>query len=271
MDISALGQHATDTQKTKIFNQSNALQCQLDNWAQIQVLYMPVVAPICAREDACRSESTTAPESTTALKPENFQLWLPSQLDTHLPCNQKLHECEWELQYAQAHDALNDDSKFEKKHASKAKYNTAQDALTALAPLLAKVGWSDILCPLGGTDMRPMGDFIQGQSKGTHDIPWIWKTPGALQDNDKGLQDCTWWSGLASAQHFKRLADSEGSRAYANQQSALCEAMLEKFRQCWAIVPAVVAAELNDDGMLGMTDTDSMLTIEGPPPLAAED
>ncbi|KAG1784380.1 uncharacterized protein HD556DRAFT_1435459 [Suillus plorans] len=334
-DISALGQHATDIQKTKIFNQSNALQRRLDMWAQIQVLYMPAVAPIRAMEDACRSEGTAA------LKPESFQLRLPSQLAPHLPCNQQLRECEWELRYAQAHDALNDVRQHirlfthlntfrtanvrgqrastrartalnlaeQKKRASKAKYDAARDALTALAPLLGKFGWTDIMRPLGWTDMRPMGDFIQGQSEGTRDIPWIWKTPGVLQDNDEGLQDClriewckaraqearwseellllleemqrvlmfltwqgTWWSGLASARHQERLADSEGSRAYANRQSALREAMAEKFRQRWAIVPAVVAAELDDDGTLDIADTDStMLTIEGPPPLAVED
>jgi len=81
----------------------------------------------------------------------------------------------------------------------------------------------------------------------------------------------TWWSGLASAHHFERPADSEGSRAYANRQSMLREAMVEKFRQCWAIVPAVVAAELDDNSMLDMANTNGTLTIEGPPPLAAED
>ncbi|KAG1851620.1 hypothetical protein DFJ58DRAFT_842105 [Suillus subalutaceus] len=82
----------------------------------------------------------------------------------------------------------------------------------------------------------------------------------------------TWWSGLASARHFERSADSEGPRAYTNRQSALREAMAEKFRQCWANVPAVIAAELDDNGTLDIADTGSMmLTIEGPPPLAAED
>jgi hypothetical protein len=47
--------------------------------------------------------------------------------------------------------------------------------------------------------------------------------------------------------------------------------MSEKFKQQWAIVPAVVIAELDDDSTLGMADTDGTLTIEGPPPLAAED
>jgi hypothetical protein len=51
----------------------------------------------------------------------------------------------------------------------------------------------------------------------------------------------------------------------------LREAMVEKFRQCWAIVPAVVAAELDDNSMLDMANTNGTLTIEGPPPLAAED
>ncbi|KAG2110058.1 hypothetical protein BD769DRAFT_1630385 [Suillus cothurnatus] len=308
-DISALGQHATDTQKTKIFNQSNALRHQLDNWAQIQVLYMPTVTSICAMEDAGHSEGTTA------LKPEKFQLWLPSQLDLHLPCDQQLHK---------SHDALNDVQQHihlfthlntfrmanvqgqhastrartalnlavEKKHASKAKYDAAWDALTALAPSLRKVGWTDIMRPLGGTDMRPMGDFIQGQSEvcaSHHDIPWIWKTPGVLQDNDKGLQDCLhieWckvrareacWSEellllLEAMWRVLMFLTWQGTWwAYANQQSTLCEAMVEKFRQRWAIVPAVVATELDDNSTLDMADTDGTLTIEGPPPLAAED
>ncbi|KAG1720806.1 hypothetical protein EDB19DRAFT_1898410 [Suillus lakei] len=269
-DISALGQHVTDTQKTKIFNQSNALQHRLDNWAQVQALYMPAVARICATEDACHSEGTAV------LKPEKFKLWLPSQLDPHLSCDQKLCECEWEPRYAQAHDALNDvrqhiclfthlntfrtanvwgqhasthactalDLAVEKKNASKAKYNAAWDALTALSLTQKR------------TDMRPMGDFIQGQSEGTHNIPWIWKTPGVLQDNDKGLQDCLhieWckaraqeacWSEelLLLLEEMRRVLMfltwqgtwCKGSRAYANRQSMLCEAMLDKFRQCWA-------------------------------------
>jgi hypothetical protein len=45
--------------------------------------------------------------------------------------------------------------------------------------------------------------------------------------------------------------------------------MLEKFKQQWIIVPAIMTAELDDDSMLGMADTDGTLTIEGPPPLAA--
>jgi hypothetical protein len=68
----------------------------------------------------------------------------------------------------------------EKKHASKATYDATQDTLLALAPLLGKVGWTDILHPLGAMNMRPMGDFIQGQSECTCNIPWIWKTPGVL-------------------------------------------------------------------------------------------
>ncbi|KAG1851621.1 hypothetical protein DFJ58DRAFT_728843 [Suillus subalutaceus] len=106
----------------------------------------------------------------------HFQLRLPSQLALHLPCNQQLHECEWELWYAQAHDALNNvrqhiclfthlntfrmvnvrgqcastcarttlDLAVEKKHVSKAKYDAARDALTALAPLLEKFSWTNV-------------------------------------------------------------------------------------------------------------------------------
>lgn len=76
-----------------------------------------------------------------------------------------------------------------------------------------------------------------------------------------------WWSGLSSACHFERLADVEGSVAYAKHQSTLRESMLKKFEQLWKIVPAIVAAELND----GIADTDGMPTIEGPPPLDTDD
>ncbi|KAG1846721.1 hypothetical protein C8R48DRAFT_750579 [Suillus tomentosus] len=302
VDASLLGQHATDTQKTKIYNQSNALQRRLDNWIRIQVLYVPAVGPIRSAEEA---------EHTAAPKPEEFKLWLPSELDPHLPCHQKLRHCEWELRYAQAHDALNDVANIrgqrastQKIHAGKAKYDAARAALAALAPLLGKIGWSDTLRPLLASDMWPMGDFIQGQSEGTRSIPWIWKTPGVLQDNDEGLQDCLriewckararearwseevmllleemrrvlafltwqveWWSGLSSARHFERLADVEGSAAYAKRQSALRESMLKKFEQLWKIVPAIVAAELDD----GIADTDGVPTIEGPPPLDTDD
>ncbi|KAG1795573.1 uncharacterized protein BJ212DRAFT_1410388 [Suillus subaureus] len=78
----------------------------------------------------------------------------------------------------------------EKIHAGKAGYDAARAALVALAPLLRKIAWSDILRPLLVLDMRLMGDFIQGRSEGTRSIPRIWKIPGVLQDNDEGLQDC---------------------------------------------------------------------------------
>ncbi|KAG1812343.1 hypothetical protein EV424DRAFT_1473566 [Suillus variegatus] len=270
-------------------DQHNTLQHRLDNWVRIQVLYMPAFAPICSAEEANQFQRATTP------KPEDFKLWLPSELDPHIPCHQKLCNCEWELHYAQAHDALNNvqqnirlfahlnmfkianvrgqcastracttlDLATAKMHASKAKYDVAWAALVALAPQLGKIGWSDILHPLLVSDMRPMGDFIQGQSEGTRGIPWIWKTPGVLQDNDKGLQDSDewlsglqahwskevtlllkemyrvlafltwqveWWSGLSSARHFKRLANIEGSAAYAKHQSMLQQGIVEKFR-----------------------------------------
>lgn len=76
-----------------------------------------------------------------------------------------------------------------------------------------------------------------------------------------------WWSGLSSARHFKRLANIEGSAAYAKHQSALQQGIVEKFRRLWQIVPAVVAAEVDDD----IADINSVPTIKGPPPLDMND
>ncbi|KAG1797162.1 hypothetical protein EV424DRAFT_1546760 [Suillus variegatus] len=59
-----------------------------------------------------------------------------------------------------------------------------------------------------------------------------------------------WWSGLSSARHFKRLANIEGSAAYAKHQSALQQ-----------------AAEVDDD----IADINSVPTIKGPLPLDMND
>ncbi|KIK78998.1 hypothetical protein PAXRUDRAFT_299359 [Paxillus rubicundulus Ve08.2h10] len=72
-DISSLGSNATDQQRGKLQQCVNILQCKLEQWSTIQLLYMPLVA--CQR--AAQAESA---EETKELHPQNFKLWLPFQL-----------------------------------------------------------------------------------------------------------------------------------------------------------------------------------------------
>lgn len=177
---------------------------------------MPAVALLRSTPDLTRGANDDAD------KQENFLLWLPSSLGTRYACDRQLQELEWELRFTQAHDALNEVRQnirlsshlkgFKRTHirgqrastrarsmldladankmASKLKYDTARTVLIVLAPILGKFAWEGSLRVLQVADLRPLGDIAPGQSEGTRDILWIWKAPGALQNDDASLQDC---------------------------------------------------------------------------------
>ncbi|KAG2088554.1 uncharacterized protein F5147DRAFT_587609, partial [Suillus discolor] len=101
-DATTLGVHATETQKANICTRSNALLRKIESWTTIQTPYMPAVALLRSAPELTRGASNDAD------KPENLLLWLPSSLGTEYSCDRKLQELEWELRFAQAHDALNE-------------------------------------------------------------------------------------------------------------------------------------------------------------------
>ncbi|KAG1732569.1 hypothetical protein EDB19DRAFT_2003561 [Suillus lakei] len=202
-DRKTSSQNPTDNQKAKIQTCSNTLQRKLDTWIQVQTLYMPAITSLCLR--------TQHDDSPQHEMPEDFVLLLPSQLDTTTPCNPLLCQIKWQLRYTQVDDALNNvhqnvclhthlntfktlhvcdqRASTSKKCASRLKYEATCVALDKLRDRLGMVGFRDIFWPLNVSDMRPIGDAA-GQSEGRCDIPWIWKAPGVLQNNDVGLQDC---------------------------------------------------------------------------------
>ncbi|KAG6372037.1 hypothetical protein JVT61DRAFT_8740 [Boletus reticuloceps] len=85
------------------------------------------------------------------------------------------------------HSAL--DYAEKKKQQVKTKYMVARTALEALAPLLGKVDWESQLCPLRDCDLTYMSNMLDGQTEGTHDLSWIWKMPGIVENSKEGLQD----------------------------------------------------------------------------------
>ncbi|KAG1840751.1 hypothetical protein F4604DRAFT_1598709, partial [Suillus subluteus] len=75
-DLLALCDHVTDLQCSKLQDHTNVLQHKVNQWCQVQVLYMPSVAPI-----------RTAQSTDTSIEEKAYQirLFLPSQLKEHTP------------------------------------------------------------------------------------------------------------------------------------------------------------------------------------------
>jgi hypothetical protein len=215
-----LGIHATDDQRTRLINQTNALRQRIDVWSAVQALYMPHVALLRATEQLGNTVQSSNVDSDLD-RVANTPLHLPSAICESKPCESKLMEIEWDLWYAQASDALNEcrhyvqfrtqflkfkDSNLrgqgantrarrtvqsieERLALSHAKYNVAHGALTTLGHRLGKTGWQHKLQPLKANDLRAMGDILWGETTGTSIMSWIWLSHGLPADDDITLQD----------------------------------------------------------------------------------
>ncbi|KIJ11640.1 hypothetical protein PAXINDRAFT_164080 [Paxillus involutus ATCC 200175] len=210
-----LGQHTTDTQKTKVQQQSNGLMRHLEAWAKIQTLFIPGVASLRSMD----SQSTTEKPPT----PEDFDFHLPSQVCRSVACPLQLEQIEWQLRKGQAYDALDElhqalrshsymlkfkdqflcgqgpnirarnclKSVDNKVNASAVKYCAAHNALSVLSELLKIVGWSNTFPALANDDICAMTEGMNDSSEGRRTLSWIWKScKKATEDElDEGLQD----------------------------------------------------------------------------------
>ncbi|KAF8836988.1 hypothetical protein BDN67DRAFT_983564 [Paxillus ammoniavirescens] len=214
-----LGQHATDTHKTKIQQQRNGLLHCIKAWAKIQMLFMPGVVAL--------REVSTDSSSETASMAEDFICHLPSQIACQVMCPIELETLEWKLQEGQAHNALNElqqalrsqsymlkfkdcflhgqgtntcarnclKSVDNKINASTAKYRGAHVALLALGPLLGMVSWTNKFQALGDSDICGMSvESDESLTEGRHRLSWIWIACGHTDgnsddDSDESLQD----------------------------------------------------------------------------------
>ena len=202
VDRTKLSPHTTNCQEGVLLTRSSALKCKIDSWARVQLLYMPILA------------SKRGPGSSLTLLPEDFKLWLPSELASGTPCSPLLHHYEWQLHLAQAHDVL--DSLRQGLHccsylykykdanlrgqgantrarnllkkvdarigAALVQYQTAYNALITLGPLLHRSSWQLDLQPLRALqaeDIRVMTDLLDGKTTGRKSLSWIWKMQGA--------------------------------------------------------------------------------------------
>jgi hypothetical protein len=233
VEISKVWLHSQDRQLTRVQLRSNALQRKINAWITKQQLYIPAVVAL----------RKTAEDAGAIDGPQNFPLWLPSQIGTQVPFNPRLAELEWELRYSQAHDAL--DSlrknlqmrahlfKFKDRFvhgqsantwarnaiatiqarvdASGDEYRAAHTALSSLGVLLGKLGWQSIFLPLTDADKRELTEVEPGVSEGKRKLSWIWKTTnvtGSAADMEKNeeLQDSLrveWCKSRARAMRFR--------------------------------------------------------------------
>jgi len=190
------------------------LQRKIAQWCTVQLLYFPSVARLRA------SDIESSIDSTQEEKPTNIKLWLPSQIrrETLLPCNDSFSKHKWDLRRAQAFDALDDlrrhlrlqthlykfkDAQIRGQRANARagiiiknveinvsvaaeRYRRAWNALSALAPSLARDTWTTELPKLEEGDIRGMGDSVFGESSGNRTLSWIWKARGVATAGIEG-------------------------------------------------------------------------------------
>ncbi|KAF8065143.1 hypothetical protein FPV67DRAFT_1419520 [Lyophyllum atratum] len=237
VDRAALGQHATDKQKTKLVTQSNTLCRKIKAWISIQHLYMPALSAVRARDAEAHDDDDFA---------ANISLYLPSSPSTTppIPFDRRLSEMEWDLRNAQASDALAelrdglrlrsylymDKDRFQRgqRHntrsrgiidrtevritAAASKYRAARKAIGGLAASLGKFGWEDVYQELKDRDIRALSeeDITKvrrpGPAEGHRELSWIWKKLGDLELYDELLQDdlrIEWCKGKARADRWQ--------------------------------------------------------------------
>jgi hypothetical protein len=166
-----------------------------------------------------RDESVATTELT--YKPEDANLWLPSNVGSKAACSKRLQQYEWKLRIAQADDTLDEirqcvrlraamltykqawvrgqgastqaknglDRVEGRMDASIDRYMAARNALVSLAPLLGETGWESDRQQLNKHDARVMGELRQGATLGTDRLSWIWTTRPVALNDDPGVQE----------------------------------------------------------------------------------
>jgi hypothetical protein len=212
-----LNAHATDLQRAKLIEKSNALRRRIDAWRNVQRIYMPSIAVLMCKLDEDLPTHPVPPQT------QDLPLFLPSELDGRVSCSLKLKEYEWRLRFAQAYDTLDElrDQLHIRMHmwkdkqqnargvaahthvqnalahqeeritAAAHKYRVARKALKNLAHDLDKQGWEDRVPALRPEDVCGMKEVKDGASEGKRRLSWIWTDSTAATQAGKhpGLHD----------------------------------------------------------------------------------
>ncbi|TFK59703.1 hypothetical protein BDN72DRAFT_873011 [Pluteus cervinus] len=225
LDSPAVGVKATDDQKAKALVRGNGLQRRIQQWIDIQQLYIPSTVTL-------RQDATLAANKITELW--QVPLFLPSGLPVKSACDERLQDIEWRLRTAQAHAALDelrralrlrsylyiDKDRFArgqhqntrslnliqrtqvKVNAAAEKYRCSREAISSLSRSYDETGWEKEFPELQKGDIQGLRvdhdkplkkkqKKDEEESEGHRKVSWIW---GALGDgegvyDDEGLKD----------------------------------------------------------------------------------
>ncbi|KAG1860956.1 hypothetical protein F4604DRAFT_1882528 [Suillus subluteus] len=216
-DISALGAHSTDLQRSKIQDWTNALKCKVEQWSQVQLLYMPSASHIRTTRDS----SVGAFEE----KAHNINLFLPSKLKEHTPdtvCDKRLWQSFDALDDLRHHLLLcthlykfkhiNIHGQRANSHASAVignvernvleaadRYCRARNTLKNLHETLGEHDWLEVFLILEQAHVCGMSEGEAGQSEGNRTLSWIWKAQGFSLHHDLHALRIEWCKARARA------------------------------------------------------------------------
>ncbi|KAG2346965.1 hypothetical protein BDR05DRAFT_974119 [Suillus weaverae] len=240
---------------------------QIEQWYNIQLLYMPAVGRLHAVENA-------KVQSLCEEKAHEVKLWFPSKVkETTEPCEESLCTYEWEVSMV-----LNKVEQTIKT--AVVWYRRAWSAVKMLSVFLGKPNWEVKLPELQLADVCGMIEGEARQSEGTHTLSWIWKTHGAWgidlilriglhiewckswactnwwAEEVELLQEkmwCVasflswhagWWEEQANQRTALAAPEQERIKGYVKQQATLHRAMQDRFQKMWSVVPALLQSTL---------------------------
>jgi hypothetical protein len=182
------------------------------------------------------NENIAASSGAREIAAQHLPLYLPSSISLRASCSPKICKFEFQLRYAQAHDALNDlrhhlrlrthlwkfKTRFErgqrpntrarnviewsthKIEAAAAKYRAAREALAMLGPPLGMIGWETILRVLDAKDIRAM-------SEDERDMDPAARRKAERQSEGRRAVSWIWTTPGVSADDDDNLHDGAGS------------------------------------------------------------
>ncbi|KAF9231579.1 hypothetical protein BU15DRAFT_90871 [Melanogaster broomeanus] len=213
-DSGKLGLHATDQQKARMQERTNALMRHIEAWANVQVLYIPGVASIRARTLIC-----------------GFLL----HFNARFCATRGLRKSNGNSCFGQAHDALNElrqvlrsrsymlcfkDRFLRGQGANTQARNCLKSVDTKIDRSAGEVGWMNSLRPLENEDIRAMTEGTNDRpTEGRRRLLWIWLV--------------NWWSDRQSWGLTNDLVVNEGLKAYALRQAVLRVELGKYFTRTW--------------------------------------
>ncbi|KAG1858459.1 hypothetical protein DFJ58DRAFT_715870 [Suillus subalutaceus] len=243
-DLAALSAHPIDLQMMRLQEHSNALLQKIEQWCNIQLLYMPAVGHLHAAHEV--------------------KLWLPSKVkETTELCEGPLCAYEWELRCAQAHEALDELCRQLQLHTHLYKFKDmhicGQQANTRATMLLNKVeqsmktavawycrAWSAVKTlsmVLGNPNWEVELPDVAGVGEDGEAV--LSEEVKLLQEEMRRVADflswhAGWWEEQATWRAALVAPEEEGIQGYAKCQAALQRAMRDRFQEVWSIVPALL-------------------------------